>query len=452
MQATVPGYEGRWRSARNSSGAGPVVYWMSRDQRLQDNWALFHAWARARQEGRPLGIVFCLAPRFSLAGPRHYRFMLQGLRELTINAKRVGLPFFLLQGEPENVLPRFLEEWEISLTVTDFDPLREKRAWRKTSMERSECGFEEVDAHNIVPCWNASPKQDYAASTFRPKVSAHLSEYIDHLPPFPSKFPSWPGDVPEVNFEGAFDQLGPYQEKHWRGDESEARTVLNDFITKRLEGYGLGRNDPNLDAQSGLSPYLHFGMISAQAVALAVRGSSAPQGDREAFLEELIVRRELSDNFCHYNPRYDSVDGFPAWARATLREHMGDRREYLYDEVELGLSRTHDQLWNAAQKQMVEQGKMHGWLRMYWAKKILEWTETPEEALRIVISLNDRYEMDGRDPNGYTGAAWSIGGVHDRAWAERPIFGKIRYMNLNGARRKFDVDRFVRSINDGPEI
>ena len=153
-----------------------------------------------------------------------------------------------------------------------------------------------------------------------------------------------------------------------------------------------------------------------------------------------------SDNFCFYNQRYDSPEGFPSWARATLRDHQGDRREYIYKEEELERARTHDPLWNAAQVQMVTEGKMHGWLRMYWAKKVLEWTKTPGETLRIVNTLNDRYEMDGRDPNGYVGAAWSIGGLHDRAWTERPIFGKVRYMNLNGARRKFDVDRFIGSV------
>jgi deoxyribodipyrimidine photo-lyase len=210
-----------------------------------------------------------------------------------------------------------------------------------------------------------------------------------------------------------------------------------------LNGYAEKRNDPNLSWQSGLSPFLHFGMISARSVAIAVKGSSAPAVDKEAFLEELIVRRELSDNFCFYNRKYDQVDGFPSWAKETLREHLRDQRDYVYSEDDLERSRTHDPLWNAAQTQMVREGKMHGWLRMYWAKKILEWSQTPEEALRIALNLNDRYEMDGRDPNGYVGAAWSIGGVHDRAWNERPIFGKVRYMNLNGARRKFDVDQFV---------
>ncbi|MCG7843814.1 MAG: deoxyribodipyrimidine photo-lyase [Methanomassiliicoccales archaeon] len=451
MCQAVPGHENRWRSVRSASNYGPVIYWMSRDQRLKDNWALYHAWKRAHQADRAFAVVFCLSPRFSLAGPRHYHFMMQGLQEISNKAREVDVPFFLLQGEPAATLPRFIEEWNVSLTVTDFDPLKVKRIWRAAVMENSECGFEEVDAHNIVPCWAVSPKQDYSAATFRPKLRSHMPDYFDHLPPFPSVTIPWPGDVPEVELEEALRQTGSYPHAQWLGGEAQANKVLHDFIRSRLEGYEQKRNDPNQDGQSGLSPYLHFGMISAQTVALAVRSSTAPQVDKDAFLEELIVRRELSDNFCHYNQRYDEVEGFPAWAKATIRQHLGDRREYIYREEELESARTHDPLWNAAQRQMVVTGKMHGWLRMYWAKKLLEWTETPEEALRLAITLNDRYEMDGRDPNGHVGAAWSIGGVHDRAWGERSIFGKVRYMNLSGARRKFDVDLFASKFSSFPD-
>jgi len=366
---------------------------------------------------------------------------------LAKEAEENGLPFFLLQGSPGEEVPRFLAEWSASLAVIDFDPLKEKGDWRKMAMDGCECGFEEVDAHNIVPCWVASPKQEYAAYTFRPKVKLHLPDRLQHLPPSLHSPRAWPGDVPEVDLKTPMRHLGDYEEDLWQGGASEARRTLHDFLLQRLEGYDEKRNDPNLDWQSGLSPYLHFGMISAQEVALAVRASSTSAMDKEAFLEELIIRRELSDNYCHYNTSYDSTEGFPAWSKATLQHHLKDRREYVYGEKELEGAMTHDPLWNAAQLQMVREGKMHGWLRMYWAKKILEWTETPEEALKLVISLNDHYEMDGRDPNGYVGAAWSIGGVHDRAWAERPVFGKVRYMNLNGARRKFDVDRFVSRFN-----
>ncbi len=446
MLEMVPGHQNRWRTLRESDGKGPVVYWMSRDQRLEDNWALYHAWARAREGGKPLGIMFCLATDFLGAGPRHYRFMLEGLAETRRSADRLGIPFFLMEGDPSKVVPGFLEEWKVAMTITDLDPLRQKADWRSAVMKRCDSGFEEVDAHNIVPCWVASPKQEFAAATFRPKIKRHLPDRLEFLPPALSASKEWPGEVDTAGYEKVFARYHYLPDDRWKGGPSQAHSALDEFVSERLSGYGERRNDPNLDWTSGLSPYLHFGMISAQRVALKVMAATAPRLDKDAFLEELIVRRELSDNFCFYNQRYDSPEGFPSWARATLRDHQGDRREYIYKEEELERARTHDPLWNAAQVQMVTEGKMHGWLRMYWAKKVLEWTETPGEALRIVNSLNDRYEMDGRDPNGYVGAAWSIGGLHDRAWTERPIFGKVRYMNLNGARRKFDVDRFIGSV------
>jgi deoxyribodipyrimidine photo-lyase len=225
--------------------------------------------------------------------------------------------------------------------------------------------------------------------------------------------------------------------------EKAARKMLQEFLQAKLAAYPDKRNDPNEDAQSNLSPYLHFGQIAAQRAALEVEESSAPRLARAAFLEELVVRRELSDNFCFYNPHYDRVAGFPQWAQSTLAAHRRDPRPYLYSRDELERAETHDDLWNAAQLEMVQRGKMHGYLRMYWAKKILEWTESPEQALDIAIYLNDKYELDGRDPNGYTGIAWSIGGVHDRAWGERPVFGKIRYMSYGGSKGKFDVRAYV---------
>jgi deoxyribodipyrimidine photo-lyase len=206
------------------------------------------------------------------------------------------------------------------------------------------------------------------------------------------------------------------------------------------------RNDPTQNGQSQLSPYLHFGQLSAQRVALEVVGRNAPPAAEEAFLEELIVRRELADNFCFYNASYDSFKGFPRWAQVTLHDHRKDPRAYSYTLKELENARTHDDLWNAAQTEMIVKGKMHGYLRMYWAKKILEWAENPEQALRTALYLNDKYELDGRDPNGYAGIAWSIGGVHDRPWKERGIFGKIRYMSYQGMNSKFNITGYIKKV------
>ncbi len=219
------------------------------------------------------------------------------------------------------------------------------------------------------------------------------------------------------------------------------------FLQDGLERFHTDRNDPLADGQSGLSPWLHFGHLAPQRAAMEALKAAPETEGTKAFIEELVVRRELSDNFCLYGEDYDSVKSFPDWAKKTLDEHRKDEREHLYDLKEFEESKTQDELWNAAQTEMVKTGKMHGYMRMYWAKKILEWSPSPEKAIKTAIPLNDRYEMDGRDPNGYAGIAWSIGGVHDRAWPERPVYGKIRYMNAAGSRRKFDVDAYFRRFS-----
>ncbi|MCB0732845.1 MAG: deoxyribodipyrimidine photolyase, partial [Ignavibacteriae bacterium] len=230
--------------------------------------------------------------------------------------------------------------------------------------------------------------------------------------------------------------------------ENSAEKILKNFIENKLNNYSEARNDPNKNALSNISPYLHFGQISAQRIALILNNFDGNDESIKSFLEELIVRRELSDNFCYYNKNYDNFDGFHDWAKQSLNEHRNDKREYIYNLEEFEQAKTHDELWNSAQLEMVKTGKMHGYMRMYWAKKILEWTKTPEEALEIGIYLNDKYELDGRDPNGYVGLAWSIGGVHDRAWTERPVYGKIRYMNYNGCKRKFDVKSYIQKFGN----
>jgi deoxyribodipyrimidine photo-lyase len=431
-------------------GEGPVVYWMRRDLRAEDNWALLAARDLAKERRVPLGVLFCLVSRYLGACGRQYGFMLRGLEELAEKLEKLGIPFFLLTGEPGRAIPEFLARHRAGALVTDFSPLRLVRGWNDRVRRRIDIPFYEVDAHNVLPCWEASPKQEYAARTMRPKIHRRLSEFLD---PFPSPRRHawrWPGKVPAVSWQKAARTLrvsATVGEVAWlEPGEKAARRVLKTFLHERLARYEPGRNDPTQGAQSNLSPYLHFGQISAQRVALETLRWTGDMACRDAFLEELIVRRELADNFCYYNERYDAVDGFPAWALRTLERHAGDPRVYVYTRGQFERARTHDALWNAAQLEMVLTGKMHGYLRMYWAKKILEWSPSPQEALRIAIDLNDKYELDGRDPNGYAGVAWSIGGVHDRPWFERPIFGTIRYMSASGCRKKFDVDRYIQHI------
>lgn len=441
---------------KREPASGPVVYWMSRDQRVDDNWALIHAQEMALERRAPLAVVFTLAPSFLGATVRQYGFMLKGLSATARKLEQLRIPFFLLRGDPVDRFAAFIEQRRIAVVITDFDPLRIKRGWREQAARLSSASFVEVDAHNVVPCRYVSGKQEYGAYTIRPKIQRLLPEFLLDFPSLISHPFSWPASVQHFDANEVLKEL-PLDhgvgEVDWLqpGDDAGLMALRN-FISEGLGGFGDFGNDPCRNGQSGLSPWLHFGQVSAQRVALETGKLMAFLPSVEAFLEELIVRRELSDNYCYYNPDYDRIAGAPDWARKTIGEHRRDRREYLYSREQFESSDTHDSLWNAAQRSMVVSGKMHGYLRMYWAKKIMEWSRTPDEAFETAIYLNDRYELDGRDPNGYAGIAWSIAGVHDRAWGERPVFGKIRYMSEKGCARKFDVNAYVRTWENNVEV
>lgn len=428
---------------------GPVVYWMQRDQRAEDNWALLYAQDMAKENRVPLYAVFCLTSSFNNAPLRHYAFMLAGLRKVENVLQRYNIPFVLLLGEPEKEIPEFIKKVSAGVLVTDFNPLKIITGWKLSVKEKIEIPFYEVDTHNIVPCRGASQKREFAAYTIRPKINRLLGEFLEEFSPLAKM--KHASEKVVNNWDKAMAALKVDKSVagiNWlKPGEDEALKALQKFIDYKFTGYNEKRNDPSLDFTSGLSPYFHFGQIAPQRAALVVQRLIDNREAQSAFLEELIIRRELADNYCCYNPDYDSFNGFPLWAKETLNAHRKDKREYIYSADDLEYSKTHDELWNAAQKEMVIKGKMHGYLRMYWGKKILEWSKTPEDAISRAIYLNDKYELDGRDPNGYTGIAWVIGGVHDRAWGERPVFGKVRYMNFNGCRRKFDVDLYIDKIN-----
>ncbi|MBN2763730.1 MAG: deoxyribodipyrimidine photo-lyase [Bacteroidales bacterium] len=428
---------------------GTVLYWMSRDQRVHDNWALTYAIELAQDMEEHLLVAFTLAPEFLGATLRQYDFMLTGLTRTESTLSRLNIPFVMLLGDPATTLLPFIAHNNISRLVTDFDPLRIKRKWKEKVCEKLDIPVDEVDAHNLVPCWIASDKEEYGAYTIRPKIKKHLPEFLDEFPPLVS-FPdhhltrrnNWDVIMSSLAINRSVKPV-----KWMKPGETAAKTILERFLTEKLTDYAQHKNDPALEATSALSPYLHFGHLSAQRVALEVIKNYPRNPGSDAFLEELIIRRELADNFCYYNPRYDTLEGIRPWAKETLGQHRRDRREYKYKPEEFETASTHDSLWNAAQLEMVKTGRMHGYMRMYWAKKILEWSSSPEEALQTCICLNDKYELDGRDPNGYTGCMWSIGGVHDRAWQERSIFGKIRFMNRNGCERKFDVRKYLEAVD-----
>lgn len=425
---------------------GLVIYWMSRDQRAHDNWALLYAQELAEEKNTSVAVVFCLRKEFKHNTTRTVEFMLKGLEEVASHLTKKNIPFYFLIGDPTEEIPKFIQEHKAGTLISDFSPLRYNRNWKEQIAKQIEIPFYEVDAHNIVPCWIASPKQEFGAYTIRPKINFHLQEFLVSFPKLKSQEESAipPQQVDWTNIRSEIQSDTSVPAVDWlKPGEEAAEDMLQEFIHDRLPIYDEQRNDPTKYAQSQLSPYIHFGHIASQRIALEMENVEGHGNARKAFLEELIIRKELSDNYCFYNPYYDSFQGFPQWAKGSLEQHLNDTREFIYTLNQLERADTHDPLWNAAQKEMTTMGKMHGYMRMYWAKKVFEWTESPQIAQKYCIYLNDKYLLDGRDPNGYTGIAWSIGGVHDRAWFERAVFGKIRYMNYNGAKSKFDVKKYI---------
>ena len=429
---------------------GNVAYWMSRDQRVDYNHALLYAQELSLKHKSPLYVVFNVSPQFLDATIRQYDFMLKALKSLGEELEELNIPFIVLSGDPVYNILSFIRDHSIKTLITDFDPLRIKREWKQRIIEQAEIPVIEVDTHNIVPAFSVTNKKEYSAFTLRKKINRCLEEFLIK-PEKPKRHPFNERVDNRIDLSLIEGSLKVSREvkpvDNFTPGTKEARNVLKRFIKERLSIYHIKGNDPNVQCRSDLSPYLHFGQISSLEVALEVLKADCPREAKDAFLEELIVRKELSDNFCLFESNYDNINGIAQWTKDSLEKHNSDRRDFQYELSEFEQGRIKDPLWNAAQKQMVLEGKMHSYLRMYWAKKILEWTSTPEEAIKIAIYLNDKYELDGRDPNGYAGILWSIGGLHDRPWKERKIFGKVRYMNYEGSKRKFDVERFIEKYN-----
>ncbi|HHS12788.1 MAG TPA: deoxyribodipyrimidine photolyase [bacterium] len=424
-----------------------VLYWMQSSQRVLDNHALEYAIRLADTMNRPVVVYFGLTPSNPEANARHFRFMAEGLTETAeaLSIRRIRLVMRI--EEPHKGVVKLAGR--AACLVMDCGYLRHQRAWRTCAARKVKCPVFQVESDVLVPVETVSDKENYSAGTLRPR---HHRRWIPFLQPLEARTPrnsslsmdlkgESAASADEIMSRISVDQSvkpSPF----FHGGTSCALKRLNRFIDERLDRYDEERNDPVLEGQSGLSPYLHFGQISPLTVALRVWDH--PARGRDAFLDELIVRRELSVNFVHYQPAYDSVDCLPDWARKTLAEHRLDPHP-IYSFEQLDEARTDDPYWNAAQKQMRLTGKMHGYMRMYWGKKILEWSPNIEKAYHWALLMNNKYELDGRDPNGYAGVAWCFG-KHDRAWPARPVFGKVRSMNANGLRRKFRVDEYVSKI------
>ena len=429
-----------------------VLYWMQASQRLHYNPAFLYALLESERLSLPLVVYFGLMDHFPDAALRHYQFMVEGLLEIKRELSERGIRFVVVHNSPE------IGAWKLSenaaVLVTDRGYLRIEREFRSRIKEKVSCPFIQVESNVVVPVDTVSQKEEYAAATIRRKIERLLPEFT-HPMELPSyDFPEYTGAFPveEMAFENLAEILAALNidrsvfpvSHYFRGGYSEAKKHLQRFLQEKYTNFASLRNDPAVDAASNLSPYLHFGQISPLEIYLSL--PQAPSENRASMVDELIVRRELAMNFVEYNPQYDTFGSISSFARETLLSHKNDPRPYLYTKEELEQAKTHDPYWNAAQSEMVVKGKMHGYMRMYWGKKVIEWTSSPEEAYDILVYLNNRYSLDGRDPNGYAGIAWCFG-KHDRAWKERAVFGKVRYMNDKGLERKFSIGTYVKNVD-----
>jgi deoxyribodipyrimidine photo-lyase len=438
------------RPGAPAAGKRSVVYWMQRAQRALDNPALDVAVEAANALDQPIVIFFAPMPFYPHSNLRHFAFLAQGIADVERGAHKRGIGF-VLRRYPDHSLSDFCDEVDASLVVGDENPLREPRAWRERAAKKLTVPFWTVDADVIVPS-RLLEKEQYAARIIRPRLQARLEQFLP-LAGNPEARVEWrkpPGlafhqdevasDVTE-GWKNLDRSVGPVDS--FRGGTSEALRLLDDFVQYKLASYPANHGKPEIDGTSRLSPYLHFGQIGPHTVMKAVQESKAPQASRDDYINQFLTWRELAINFVCFNPVYDSLECAPDWAHKTLAAHAGDPRPMIYTREQFENAQTHDELWNAAQLQMLHAGWMHNYMRMYWAKKILEWSPSPAVAYQTALYLNDKYFLDGRDPDGYAGVAWAIGGKFDRPWFDRPIFGTIRWMSGDAARKKFDAGKYI---------
>jgi len=415
-----------------------VLYLMQASQRTEYNHALIYAVEEANKLNKPLLVAFGLT-KYPEANTRHYAFMMDGLVEVQEKLMESGAGLGFRMGIPSSVCLEYSRK--ASLIVLDRGYLKINREWYGEISRIVSCPVVQVESNVVVPVEQTSDKEEYSAATIRRKITPKIEKFLKEAPRV-ELYRDFKGEHETINHETLenLELERVLESLNYSGGYVEADRRLNDFIIGKLDGYHDKKNDPTLDFVSNMSPYLHFGQISPVEIALRIHNTSSEGKDN--YLEELIVRRELAINFVHYNPYYDSFECLPNWCKTTLQEHSKDPRPFSYSLAELENAETHDPYWNAAQYEMVKTGKMHGYMRMYWGKKIIEWTQSPMEAYKHSLYLNNKYELDGRDPNGYTGIAWCFG-KHDRPWKERPIFGKIRYMNDRGLERKFKIHKYA---------
>lgn len=458
----------RWLREGPARDGGYVLYWMQMYRRARSNAALDEAIRTADRLGLPVVVYEGLGVRYPGACDRHHRFVLGCAREtaLALAERGIRYVFHLRRGAGEGPAAAAEMLAGAAVAVVDDYPAFVLPAVTRAALARTaDAGVPvlAVDDNGVVPLAEME-KRHYAARTLRPVLHRLLPAYLH---PLEEREPRRADPDVAVPVEGLADDLRGATDadldamvascdvdhdvppsRRFPPGRAAGSARLDRFLADGLGRYAAESADPGSDARSGLSPYLHFGCLSAREVALRVLAAYAPGDDVDAFLEQLVVRRELAFNFCRFTPgeRHASLEALPEWARETLAEHADDERPWLYGREAFERAETHDEVWNAAQRELLHTGTIHGYARMLWGKKIIEWSPDYESALETMIALHDRYALDGRDPATYANVLWCFG-LHDRAFGERPVFGKLRPMTTESTRRKHDVDRYLRRVD-----
>ena len=380
--------------------SGNILYLCEREIRAKDNFALQFAIQKSKELNSQLKIVH---PQIIYEYAKKQIFIDNQIEQAKKLFNKLNLDFEITNQSSQEII----KDLEPAILIIDFNPILKRDYLKNLS-----CKIYEIDGHNIIPARFVSNKQEYSAATLRNKIYKDIYTFLTEIEALTK-------------------------------EKVEADLVLEDFIKNKLQCYSEFRNHPDKRNTSGLSKYLNLGFISSQRVALQVIKSNSSTLNKEAFLEELIVRKELADNFCLYATNFKNFSSTPNWAKNSLNQHKYDLRIYTYSLQELESAKTHDRLWNATQTQLIKEGFIHSYLRMYWAKKILEWTLTPDEALKIAIYMNDRYAYDAPSTNGYVGILWALAGLHDRAFSDYPVSGKIRRMTYDSIKRKYDLSEYI---------
>ncbi len=439
------------RDLPSTKEATYVLYWTGLSQRTRFNHALEYAVGEANRLGLPVLVCYGIAEGIPEANARHWAFLLEGLAEVEPALRERGIAFVARRQPP--VETALLYAADAALVVCDRAYQKPVRRFYADFAERAPCRVVQVEGEVDVPVETASPKHEYAARTLRIKLRKLVPQYLapldeqpvahraDHLV-FESTLDL--SDVPRLVATLRTDQsVQPV--RRFKGGAAQAEASLNHYLDARFRNYATVRGRPEAGAASHMSPYLHYGQISPVALALRVQAATTgDEDDKAAYLEELIVRRELAMNHIFYEPNYDSYEAAPDWARKTLDAHRGDLRPYLYTPEQFEHGETHDRYWNAAMMEMRETGYMHNHMRMYWGKKILEWSASPEEAFETALQLNNKFFIDGRDANSFTNVTWLFG-LHDRPWGPRPVYGNVRSLGA-ATLKKFDADGYVREV------